>query len=437
MLAGNGGHWKWYTLSVPLHLYRRHNAECSQTRPPESISREPQENPRFKWKKCDCSIFASGKLTDGFKRKNTGKSTWEEAKAQATTWEQAGSWAAPSVPLVTPSETGKPDPQSVTIESEMEMFFAKTTTRHPPLEPTTVKKHKTFKKHFLAFCASKGYVTMRQLQPGDMELFYSTWKDGTKARANKLGKLRSLKKFLLRRKSITPDLAEEITDIKTPHGASNGADRVPYSDWELERLYAACDKLPTVTWTDKTGTHSYSGDDVKDFIILAIFTGLRISDIATFDTKRRFRRDNHIFLRMKKSKKELNTWVPDWVLERLNDRERRFGNKIFRTGVSENLDTVTFTWRKRLKRVFEIAQAEQRFETKPIPHRFRYTFVRILLEAGVPTPMVADLAGDTEEVILKYYKQWVPELQAKLTNTLKLAFQDKNRLIAIKGGKSA
>jgi hypothetical protein len=45
---------------------------------------------------------------------------------------------------------------------------------------------------------------------------------------------------------------------------------------------------------------------------------------------------------------------------------------------------------------------------------------------------VAELAGDTEDVILKHYAKWVPELQTRLTNILKAAFDDRPRLVAIK-----
>jgi hypothetical protein len=425
---------------VPLNLYRRHQA-CTQKRKHNSVTRRSEESPSKGYKQCGCYIYGSGTLKDGFSRRNTKQTTWPEAEAQANLWEKAGSWAVPAVPLVTTGEpVQKPDPLSAKLDNEIRAFFDKTTKRIPPLEPATLRQHKTFKKQFLEFfCDSKGYVTMRQLQPGDFDGFYEGWNVDIRARANKLGRLRKLRKFLLKRRTITPELADEIDDIKTPTGSSTGADRVPFSDDEMERLYKACDKLGTVTWTNQLGTHSYTGEDVKDFIILDTFTGFRISDVATFDTKRRFRKDNHIFLRMQKSKKELRTWVPDWVQERLNDRDRRFGPKIFKTGKSEKLETVTDTWRKRLQRVFDLAEADGNgtFETRPIPHRFRYTFVRILLERGVPVPLVAELAGDTEEVILKYYKQWVPELQEKLTKTLKEAFGDKPRLVAIKGGKSS
>ena len=47
---------------------------------------------------------------------------------------------------------------------------------------------------------------------------------------------------------------------------------------------------------------------------------------------------------------------------------------------------------------------------------------------------VAELLGDTEDMVRRHYAAWVPERQARLTKLLKEAFEDKPkpRLVAIK-----
>jgi integrase len=209
---------------------------------------------------------------------------------------------------------------------------------------------------------------------------------------------------------------------------------LPFTDEELERVYKACDDLGEVTWTNRLGTHSWTGQDGKDFVMLSIYTGLRISDVATFDISKRLN-GNDIFLRAKKNDQRLYTYVPDWLRDRLLDRQRIFGDRIFQVGESERLETVTDLWRRKLNNIFEKAQTDVRFEQKPTPHRFRYTFVRILLENGVPVPEVAELSGDTEEIIRKHYIKWVPELQKRLTDILKAAFAGKPKLVVIAGKK--
>jgi integrase len=72
----------------------------------------------------------------------------------------------------------------------------------------------------------------------------------------------------------------------------------------------------------------------------------------------------------------------------------------------------------------------------PLPHRFRHTFARILLQRGVPVADVADLLGDDERTVREHYSRWVPERQARLTKILKDAFDDKPKpmLVAIRAG---
>src|SRR5438045_3354577 len=102
-----------------------------------------------------------------------------------------------------------------------------------------------------------------------------------------------------------------------------------------------------------------------------VYTGLRISDVATFDTSARLQ-GNDVFLRMHKTRKELFTWIPDWLVVRLKDRERRNGPRIFALSKSNSLSVQTERWRLKLAKVFALAGE---FSEKPVPHRFRHTFV--------------------------------------------------------------
>jgi hypothetical protein len=84
------------------------------------------------------------------------------------------------------------------------------------------------------------------------------------------------------------------------------------------------------------GHRPWSGEDAKDFIYLSIYTGLRISDVSTFNIAER-PNGNDLFLRMHKTKKELYTWIPDWLVNRLRDRENKCGALIFRSGEATNM----------------------------------------------------------------------------------------------------
>ena len=63
--------------------------------------------------------------------------------------------------------------------------------------------------------------------------------------------------------------------------------------------------------------------------------------------------------------------------------------------------------------------------------------IRILLEHGVPVEDVALLAGDSVDVIVKYYSKWMPERQERLRKCLQDAFSDKPKLLVVPKRQSA
>jgi integrase len=315
-----------------------------------------------------------------------------------------------------------PQPHRTTIAEVSKAFLAKCENR--AIADATFRKYKTFVKQLLAFCEHRGHVHLEQLSVAEMDLFYASWKDGPRAKAKKLDRLKAFVKFCRKRHWLTDDITE---DLRAPQGSSLPAAKAPFTDDELTRIYAACDQLGGPV-PPGAGHRPWGGEDAKDFIMLSIYTGLRISDVATFDIGKRLS-GNDVFLRMHKTKKQLYTWIPDWLVVRLRDRERRKGPFIFRDGQSMLLRTVTEQWRRKLKKVFALAGS---FDEPPTPHRFRHTFVRILLEKGVPVADVAELIGDKEEMVRQHYSKWIKSRQERLTGILKEAFAAKPKLVAIR-----
>ena len=235
----------------------------------------------------------------------------------------------------------------------------------------------------------------------------------------RLERLKSFIKFCLKRKWLAEDIAE---DLRAPEGSSIPPDKMPFTDEELTRIYKACDAIGGPT-PPGPGYRRWGGEDVKDFVMLSVYSGLRISDVSLFDITERLK-GNDVFLRMRKTNKPLFTWIPDWLVSRLRAREQRHGAMIFKAGRAMNMRAVSECWRGHLGKVFKLAGP---FDGHPTPHRFRHTFVRILLENGVPLPDVAELIGDTEDVLRRHYAKWAPERQARLTKILKGAFDGKAR----------
>jgi integrase len=220
-------------------------------------------------------------------------------------------------------------------------------------------------------------------------------------------------------------------EIKPPIGANRTTNKAPFTDDELHRILAACDRVGEVPWKCEQGSGVWSGEDVKDFIWVMIYTGLRISDVCLFNMDRL--KGNEVFLRAKKNGGDIFTYVPDWLRDRLHERASRWGVRPFKTGQSDRIDTFTDVWRKKIKKVFELTGD---FDEKPTPHRFRHTFARMLLQRGVSVADVADLLGDDEKTVREHYARWVPERQARLTRILQDAFdgKPKPKLVALRGG---
>jgi integrase len=397
---------------MALALYRRHRQECKGNHAHNSRSSEYDERKKG-WRRCECPIFASGTLGKAFRRHNTGQWEFEGARAVAAALERAGTWGK-----VAPTPEAAPESQRtrITVEDATQAYLAKCKNRS--IAPNTLAKYRTFTNQLSAYCAVRGCLYVDQLTVTDMDRFYASWKDAIRAKAKKLERLKSFIKFCVKREWLAKNIAD---DLEPPQGSSVTVPKSPFTDEELQRIYAACDRIPLPAKRGP-GFRTWYGEDVKDLVFLMIYTGLRISDAVTFDISKRLD-GNDVFLRMHKTKRPLFTWIPDWLVARLRDREKSHGPLIFAAGVTLNAKQLCDIWRnKRLRKVFELAGP---WETPPHPHRTRYTFVRILLEKGIPIPDVAELIGDSEQVLRRAYAAWVPERQSRLSKILQEAFADK------------
>ena len=419
---------------MALHLYRRHRLKCEATHPEDSCSSEHDERRRG-WKRCTCGIHVSGTLGGKFSRRATSTELWDDARAYVTALESAGSWDGQAVaPLRV--DVPPPEPQAapeippakprIAVAEACKLF--RDHRASAGLEPASLRKYATFTKQITAYADGRGYVMVDQFTPADIDRFWVNWKLGPRTKGKRLTMLRGFFRFCLHRKWIAESPVSP--DIKPPKGANKDANKAPFTDDELARIIRACDRVK-VEWKNETGTGVWTGEDLKDVIWLMAYTGYRISDATLFDSARLH--GNEVFIRAKKNGGDVFTYIPDWLRDRLLARVARYGRRPFITGRSDRLETVTNIWRRRIAKVFALAGP---FEEPATPHRFRHTFVRILLQRGVPIADVADLTGDDEETIRRHYARWVPERQARLTNILQDAFSDRPRFAILQGGRS-
>ncbi len=413
---------------MALKLYRRHRKECEGGHAEDTRTRQFEEGRRG-WKKCACVIHASGTLAGKFSRRQTGSADWEKASAVAAKWEAASSWdgeAKPSLPEPTP-----PPPTSTRIRIDEGIKTYLERRESDRIAPATLRKLKTFTKQLRSFAEEKGYVMLDQFTSIDIDSFYSGLKLGARTKGKRLETLRAFFRFCVNRKWLTESPVS--SDLKPPLGANKVTNKVPFTDNEVDRIIAACDRLGKRRWGNEHGRGALTGEDLKDFIWLSIHTALRISDVALFNIERL--QGNEVKLYAHKNGGDVFAYLPDWFRDRLEQRAKEHGPILFLYNTSRRLETVTNNWRKRLHHVFELAGP---FKEPPTHHRFRHTFARRLLERGVSPADVAELLGDDKAIVRKHYARWVPERQARLTKIVKDAFEDKAKpkLVMIPGGRS-
>lgn len=399
---------------MALNLYRRHGSHCLGGRVLHHRTFEPDELRRG-WRKCACPIYASGTLSGQFRRKNTESVGWVEAKATVAEWQRAGLWDHPvDHPASTPPAGDCP--QRITVAEALNAYLA--IRSGSGMAVSTLRKHRTFVKQLGQFAGSRGYIMLDQFPSSDIDLFYGSLKLGARSKGNALGTLRGFFRFCVNREWLAK--SPVTADLKPPLGAKRVANKHPFTDDELDRIMNACDKLDPIAWSNDKTQGVWTGQDVKDFIWVMVYTGSRISDVGLLNINRL--RGNELFLRAKKNGGDVYTWVPDWLRDRLQQLAKERGLRPFVAGRSERLETVTDLWRRKINRVFDLVG---HFEERATPHRFRHTFARILLQKGVPVADVADLLGDDENTVRQHYARWVPERQARLTSILRDAFDGK------------
>jgi len=416
---------------VPLKLYRRHRKECEAGHSEDARTCEFEEGRRG-WKKCGCMIHVSGTLAGKFSRKQTGKTDWDEAKALAAQWEKANGWdgqGRDDEPVSFPIAPVSPDPKRVTVARAIAAFTAEF---EQYAAEATRKKYKRLLKRLQNFSDARGYAAIDQWTPLDVREFRSSWPVHPRTAARNMSSVKSFFEFCRSNEWMPINPARLV---RNPRGRETGdlrnEQKLPFTDAELRRMYDAAEtKYGTheVKWSRDGIEVSYrrknkwSGQDVADFISVSVYTGLRISDVCLFHIDR-LQPDGSIRLRTTKAGTHVYTWVPEWLQERIRERARTIGPYIFGEHKTKTLDFITEVWRRKLQNLWALCGP---WKEQSTPHRFRHTFARILLERpGVTVRDVAELLGNSENMVRKHYAAWIPERQERLTAVLKAAFETK------------
>jgi integrase len=286
---------------------------------------------------------------------------------------------------------------------------------------STVRMYRYLMNSLKKFANEKGYIHIDQLERASVAAFEQTWQVGSNTARKNLANLKTFFEYCIDQGWIENNPARGRKRRKTRKSRKE-PERIPFSDEELERTFHACENK--YGKTGHANRYRWNGQDLADFIAVSVYTGLRISDVSTFHADRLLE-SGECQIRATKNGKKVYTWIPTWLQERIHARAREFGPLIFGEHETEDIESITDQWRRKLKRLWGLCGP---WSVPPTHHRFRHTFARILLQqGGVSIRDVAELLGDTEETVRKHYAAWVPELQERITKVLKKAFEDKPR----------
>jgi integrase len=358
---------------MALILYRRHRKECEGGHPEDVRSGEFEEGRRG-WKKCGCLIHVSGTLGGKFKRRQTGKASWDEAKAVAAVWEKAQAWDgqatgaantalvdAPPVASAFPDQKNK----SITIERAIQAFKSEFSEY---AASNTQKKYNLILGKLTAFANSKGYVMLDQWGPIDVREFRSSWSVSPQTAAKNMSTVKAFFEFCLSNEWISRNPARLVRMQRGRDAADRrGEQKLPFSDEELRKMYEACETKygkQEIKWSRTIHHHrisgeyvrynfKWSGQDLADFISVSVYTGLRISDVSTFHIDR-MQPTGEIHVRTTKAGTHVYTWVPDWLQERIRARALEVGPYIFGEHQTADMNVVTDVWRRKLNKLWTL-----------------------------------------------------------------------------------
>ena len=429
---------------MALNLYRRHRLKCEAGYEEDFCTGEFDERRRG-WKKCACAIHVSGTIGGKFKRKQTGKSDWHEAKAVVAAWETAKSWdGVPRIEVPVPLAPA-PDTGRVTIERAISAFAAEFQEH---AAPNTQKKYRLLLRKLRVFSEEHGFIMLDQWAPIHLREFRSSWDVSPQTAAKNMSTVKAFFEFCVQNEWLPKNPARLVKNQRGRDAADRRMEqKLPFSDAELLKMYEACETKygkQEIKWSRTTHhqpahgeqaryNYKWTGQDLADFISVSVNTGLRISDVSTFHIDR-LQDTGEIQVRTTKAGTHVYTWVQPWLQERIRARAAQFGPYIFGEHRTTDMNVVTDVWRRKLKKLWSLCGP---WKEEPTPHRFRHSFARILLQRpGVSVRDVAELLGNTEQMVRKHYAAWIPERQERLTAVLKAAFGDRPKPNAIEMPKT-
>jgi site-specific recombinase XerD len=269
-----------------------------------------------------------------------------------------------------------------------------------------VRKYRNTLNHLKAFCENRHIDSMAELTTDHLDVFRAGRALKPITSSKELELLRQFCGFCCDRKWCQENVAKRI---KSPRNIKPN-DVEPFSTAEVAAIIKACDGI---------GRGPYERLRARAMILTLRYTALRIGDVALLD-RARVSRDGgrwRIFLRTEKSGKPVFLPIPSELKAALDTvpvprgsvKESRW---FFWNGASSE---------RAMKGIAERSLASV-FKASLVPHahahRFRHTLATELLGSGASFEEVADILGNSPEIVRKHYAKWSPARQSRIDDLM-------------------
>lgn len=390
---------------LEMTIYRRHLISCSYRGAGRDINR------------CKCPIWVQGVAPDGSRIRRTLKtSDWKTAGRELSSLESG---------------------QTILSRTVKECLDAWFNSLH--IRESTRANYVQAVKSFKAFCEKDGPAYVADVNFEVVERWRNSLSTLAPISINRMHSVLNIAfNWLQTRGWMRNNPGRGLKKLKV-----QPADRDPYTQDEVARLFAACDQI---------GKTDYERRRAKAMMYVLYYTGLRISDVAMLAKDRV--KDGRLQIRTRKTGEVIDCQLPDVALAALaalpeprsshnkfaspspsghwmrdeSGRHPRFavsaeaGNSISERGKY-------FFWNGVCKPSCQSKMASHTLAAvfkkagfeRTLLHRFRHTLASRVLAKGGTIEDVAELLGNTPAVAHKHYSRYSREWQKRLDGILKEA----------------
>jgi integrase/recombinase XerC len=274
------------------------------------------------------------------------------------------------------------------------------------LKFATYRKYRNSLNHLGAFCEKHGIDSVSELNTDNLDTFRANRALKQITSSKELQLLRQFCGFCFDRRWMTDNPAKRI---KAPRNIKPN-DVEPFSHDEVVEIIRACDAV---------GKAPYERLRARAMVLTLRYTALRLGDVAML-ARDRISKDRgrwRIFLRTEKSGKPVFLPIPNALKEALDvvPQPRGCGEVskyFFWNGVSSERSMKSIVERG-LRSVFAKSCVPHAHA-----HRFRHTLATELLGSGASFEDVADILGNSPDIVRKHYAKWSPQRQARIDDLM-------------------